>query len=156
MGRIGALFAALGVGGVAGAILNPDVQSRAFDRAAQVAADVGGKGLEGGNVEGVQAGGRLGPEFGEGRQESGKGLAAAGGGDQQGGGVIGAGQHIPLMRVQGPALGGEPLVQGGGKGGHDGKIGRGRVKGKRPSDGFCGKLFSIQMPLRAPDGPPIP
>ena len=55
MRRVGALAAALGVGGVAGAVLDPDRQARAFDRGAQVAADVGGQRLERRDVEGVEA-----------------------------------------------------------------------------------------------------
>lgn len=59
MGRVGALAAALGVGGVAGAVLDANGQARALNRAAQVAADVGGQRLERRDVEGVQAGNRI-------------------------------------------------------------------------------------------------
>jgi hypothetical protein len=59
MRRVGALAAALGVGGVAGAIFDADGQACAFDGGAEVAADVGGEGFEGRDVEGVEARGRL-------------------------------------------------------------------------------------------------
>ncbi len=114
MRRVGALAAALGVGGVAGAVLDTDRQGSALDRPAQVAADIGGQRLERRDVEGVQALGFRG-DFGEGGQKACQRLAAAGGGDQQGGGLIGAGEHVKLVRVQRPALGFEPLGEGGGE-----------------------------------------
>jgi hypothetical protein len=114
MRRVGALAAALGVGGVAGAVLDADRQGGTLDRAAQVAADIGGQRLEGGDVEGVQALGFM-RDFSKRGQESGQRLAAAGGGDQQGGGLIGAGEHVELVRVQRPALSFEPVGKGGGE-----------------------------------------
>ena len=114
VGRVGALAAALGVGGVAGTVLDPDRQVRTLDWAAQVAADVGGQGFEGRDVEGVEAG-CGGGQFGEGGQETGESFAAAGGGDQKGGGVSGEAQHVKLVGVEGPALGVEPVLQGGGE-----------------------------------------
>jgi hypothetical protein len=64
MRRVGALAAALGVGGVAGAVLDPD-RRPAPSMGGQVAADVGGQRLEGRDVEGVQAGGRGRAKFGQ-------------------------------------------------------------------------------------------
>jgi hypothetical protein len=55
---------------------------------AKVAADVGGEGLQGRDVKGVEAGGRGRPKLGQGGQEPGEGLAAAGGRDEEGGGVL--------------------------------------------------------------------
>ena len=115
MRRVGALAAALGIGGVAGAILDPDGQVRAFDRAAQVAADVGGERLEGRDVKGVEAL-MAARQFGQRRQEPRQRLAAPGGCDQQGGPGRAPRQHLALMGVQRPALGGEPVGQGGGQG----------------------------------------
>ena len=46
MRRIGALAALLGIGGVAGPVLDPDGQAHFGDRCSQVALDVGGKGFE--------------------------------------------------------------------------------------------------------------
>ena len=106
--RVGTLAAALGVGGITGAILDADVQGGAFYRRAQVAADVGGQRLQGRDIKGVQAGGWGWAKLGQGRQEARKGFAATGGGDEQGGGILAAGQHIQLVRVQVPAFGGEP------------------------------------------------
>ena len=60
---VGALAAALGVGGVAGAILDPDIQARALDGMTKIAADVGGEGLEGRDVKGMEAGGWICPEL---------------------------------------------------------------------------------------------
>ena len=117
--RVGALFAALGVGGVAGAILHPDLQGGTFNGGAQVAADVGGEGLEGGDVEGVEACRRVWPQFREGGEESGEGLAASGRGDEEGGGVLGPLEHVKLVGVEGPAFGGEPVGKGGGESDHD-------------------------------------
>ena len=79
MRRVGALAAALGLAGVAGAILDPDRQARAFDRTTQVAADVGGKCLEGGNVKCVQTVMAV-CKFSERRQKARKGFATPGGG----------------------------------------------------------------------------
>ena len=54
----------------------------------QVAADVGGQRLEGRDVEGVEARGGVVGQFGQGGQEPGQRLAAAGRGDEEGGGVV--------------------------------------------------------------------
>ena len=108
MRRVGALAAALGIGGVAGAVLDPDGKVGPFDRAAQVAADVGGERLEGRDVKGVEA---LMPicQFGQRGQKPRQRLAAPGGRDEQGGPCRPPRQHLVLMGVQGPALGGEPV-----------------------------------------------
>jgi hypothetical protein len=45
MGRVRTLATTLGVGRVAGTVLDPDRQAGPLDRAAKVAADVGGQGL---------------------------------------------------------------------------------------------------------------
>ncbi len=110
-------------------ILDPDRQPGALDGAAQVAADVGGKGLQGRNVKRMQAGRGIFAQFAKAWQKTCKGLAAPGGRDQQGGGCRGAVQHGPLMRMQRPAVRGEPAGQGGGKRGHDGE--------GRPPPGDC-------------------
>jgi hypothetical protein len=83
MRRVGALAAALGIAGVAGAILDPDRQPCAFDGGAQVAADVGGQRLQRRDVEGVQARPGCRPQFGQRGQEPGQRLAPARGRDQQ-------------------------------------------------------------------------
>ena len=121
MRRVGALAAALGIGGVAGTILHTDIQGGPFDRGAQVAADIGGKRLERADVDGVQAGGRGGAKLGQCGQKTGKGLAATGGGNQERGGVGGAGQHGTLVGVEGPAFGGEPCDERLGEYTHDGQ-----------------------------------
>ena len=87
MRRVGALAAALGIRGVAGAVLDPDFQGGTLNGQPKVAADVGGEGLEWRDVKCVQAGGRGRAQFGEGGEETGEGLAASGGGDEEGGGV---------------------------------------------------------------------
>jgi hypothetical protein len=133
MRRVGALAAALGVGGVAGAILDPDWQARAFDGGAEVAADVGGEGLERRDVEGVQALGRGLAKLGQGGQETRQRFAAAGWGDEEGGGGGSAVKHGLLVRVEGPATGGEPVGEGFGKD-HTGKVGRGAGRGKGVAD----------------------
>jgi len=63
MWRVGTLAFAGGLRGISGTILDPDVQACALDRRAEIAADVGGEGLERADVEGVQAGGWVFPEF---------------------------------------------------------------------------------------------
>ena len=143
MRRVSALFAALGIGGVAGAVFDADVEACAFDRGAQVAADVGGQRLQRRDVEGVQAGGRGCAKFGKRGQEPGKGFAATCGGDQERGGIGCTGQHVKLVRVQVPAFGGEPVCEGGGEREHQCKIGRAMHKGK-----------AFHLPLTPP--PPIP
>ncbi len=140
---VGALFAALGVGGVAGAILNPDAQRGTLNRGAQVAADVGGEGFQRRDVEGVQAGGRGCAKFSQGGQEASEGFAATSGRDEQRGGVGCAGQHVKLVGVQVPAFGAEPVNESGGEGEHGVKIGCETGEGKA----FC-------LPLRV--CPPIP
>ena len=92
MRRIGALSAALGVAGVAGAILDPYGQARAFNRTAQVAADVGRQRLERRDIQRVQA--LIAPrQFRERGQKPRQCLAAARGGYQQSGGIMCAVQH---------------------------------------------------------------
>ena len=125
MRRVHALALSLGLGGVAGAVLDPDLQAGAFDRGAEVAADVGRQRLERRDVEGVEAGRRGLPKLGQGGEEARQGLAAAGGGDEQGGGGGGAVQHGLLVGMERPALGREPVGEGGGKAGHGARVGGG-------------------------------
>ena len=109
VGRVGFQAGAAVLGGVAGAGLDGDGELHLVYRGEQVAGDVGGEGLEGGDVEGVQAeGGGLG-EFDQAGQEAGERLAAAGGGDEEGA-VAGAGgvDHRELVGARRPAAVGEP------------------------------------------------
>jgi len=122
--RVDALARPHGRPGVAGAVLDADREPHLGGRPREVAADVGGQRPKRRDVERVQAGRRRGPERHEAGQEARQRLAAAGGGDEQGGGFVRAVQHGLLMRVQRPALGGEPVGEGGGERAvHGGKIG---------------------------------
>ena len=109
MGRVGALAFFLGLAGVTGAIFDPYGQVHLGHWRAQVAFDVGCQRFERRDVEGVQTLVRTVAELCQCRQEPGKGFAATRGSDQQQGGVIGAFQHLLLVRVDGPALGSEPV-----------------------------------------------
>ena len=108
MRRIGALAAALGIAGVAGAIFDANGQARAFDRTAQVAANIGGQSLERREIKRVQTLG-LRRYFGKRGQKPRQSFAAPRRRNQQGRAVICARKHVDLMQVQRPALGGEPV-----------------------------------------------
>ncbi len=125
VGRIGALPAADVAAGVAGAVLDPDGETRALDRGAEVAADVGGQRLQRRDVERVEARPRRGAKFGQRGQEPGQRLAAARGRHEEERGLLRTGQHLFLMRVERPAagveIGGEERRQRA----HEQRIGRG-------------------------------
>ncbi len=111
MRRVRALPPLLRRGRVAGAVLDPDREAHLGDGRAEVAPDVGGQRLQGRDVEGVQPGSRRRPEFDQRRQEPRERLAAAGGRDQQERRCVLARQHLGLVRMGGPAAGGEPAVE---------------------------------------------
>ena len=131
MWRVGALAAFLGIGGVAGPILDPDGQAHFVDRGGQVAFDVGGKRFQRADIERVQAGVCAVRTFHQARQEPGHGFATPRGRDQQQGRVSGPVQHCLLMRVDGPAATVEPAGNGGGKGRHGPEEWRLRGEGSR-------------------------
>ena len=124
--RVDALAGTLGGPGVAGAVLDPDRQAHLGDGGAEVAADVGGERLERRDVEGVEAGGRGGPELDQARQEARQRLAAAGRGDEQRCGVCGPGEKRELVGMGLPAAPGEPAGEGfwkgNGRGAHAGGV----------------------------------
>ena len=96
---------------VPGAVLHPDRQVHIGNRGGEVAPDVRRQRLERRNIERVEP---LMPALGEihqRRQKTGQRLAPAGRRDQQKRGVIGARQHLGLVRMHLPATGSEPVEE---------------------------------------------
>ncbi len=116
--RVGALALSGGLPGVAGAVLDPDGEGHLGHGGGQVALDVGGQGLERADVDRVHALVVPVHQLDQGGQEAGQRLAAAGGGDEQKPGVVFRVQHRLLVRVDGPAAGGEPVFEAGRERGH--------------------------------------
>ncbi|CAI8360397.1 MAG: Uncharacterised protein [SAR116 cluster bacterium MED-G04] len=116
LGRVFALTLALGLGGITGAGLGPDIQPHFTDRDSKVAFDIHRQCLEGGDIDRVQAvlsvrGGKL----NQAGQEPCHGLACSGRGHQQGGTAIPVGlHHGDLMGVDHPATGFKPRLKRGG------------------------------------------
>lgn len=118
MGWIGALPFALGLAGIVGAVFDTDIKANVVDRAAQIAFDVGGKGFERRNIKGVKAGAIVCAQLGQGRKKPRQRLAAAGWCNQQKGRCRRTLEHLNLVRMQGPAILGKPIVKSGGTKGH--------------------------------------
>ena len=118
MWRIGALPFLDVLRGVTGAILDPDRQTGLVNRGAQVALDVCGQCLERADVKRVQPVARRLGQLCERRQEPGQRLATPGRRDQQKAWIVGAVQHVLLMRMDGPPTRVEPRGKGGRKGSH--------------------------------------
>ena len=122
--RIGALAAALALAGVAGAVLNADIQAHFRHRPGQIAPDIRRQRFQRRDIERVQPGARGGGQIGQHWQKPGQSLAAAGGGNQQKRRGLGPRQHRVLMRMQLPAARGKPI---GKHGRQEGGQGRGTV-----------------------------
>ena len=97
---------------VAGAGLERDRQPHLGNGLSQIAGDIDGKSLQRRDIEGMDAGMRLGPapvKIDKARQEAGKRLAAAGRGDQQRVAPLARKvEELKLMGMRAPAARGEP------------------------------------------------
>ena len=147
--RIDALTGLLRRRGVACAVLDPHLQTHLGDGRAQVPGNVRGQRLQGRDIERVQA---LMPalgQFDQRGQKPGQGLPRACGCDQEG--VQSARiQQRPLVRMQGPAAGGEPSGEGF-RQRHGARIRRPPDEGEdRRGQGRAGLRF------RPPGPPPVP
>ena len=109
VGRVGALAALLCVRCIAGAVFNPDRQVHFSNRRTEIAFDVRRKRLQRGHIKRVQPLMPAVGQFNQTRQKTSQRLAAPRRGNQQQRRLSRARQHLRLMRMDGPALAGEPV-----------------------------------------------
>ena len=111
--RVRALATLLRGAGVAGTILDANIQAHLLGWPAQITFDICRQSFEGRDIERVQAsmGGLR--QISKARQEPRQGFAAAGRSDQQASGIAARLHDLQLMRMGLPAFLGEPVSEGG-------------------------------------------
>ena len=116
--RVGPLPPLLRVGGVARPVLDPDRQAHLIDGCPQVAPDVGRQRLQRRDVDRMKTLASSVRELCQSRQKPRQRLAAARRRDEQERRLSRPRHHLRLMRMDLPALGGKPVVEGAGERGH--------------------------------------